>query len=150
MVDNEIRPDPVSPPDVHQVIYALRADHDKISSFDFACSSPLHIDGSVFRAFTVRVSQISTVKTAYVKARQHVPQADHIMMAYRLETLEGSCDDGEHYGGLQILKTLRKKTLQNIAVFVARTKGDTNLGGRRFKAIQDVGSRILAVTCRPF
>ena len=75
---------------------------------------------------------------AYVKAGQHIPNADHIMMAYRLSSLEGSCDDSKHYGGLQILKTLKKKALKDIAVFVACTKGETNLGGCRFKAIQDV------------
>ena len=67
-VNNEICPDLVTPPDVHQVIYALRTEHDKISSFDFACSSPLQVDGSVFRGFAVWVSQLATVEMAYVKA----------------------------------------------------------------------------------
>ena len=70
-----------------------------------------------------------------MKARQLVPKADHIMVAYRIPDMEGSCDDGEYYGDLQIMKLLKQKSITDVAVFVARSKGEANLGARRFQAI---------------
>ena len=84
-----------------------------------------------------------SVELAYVKARQWVPNADHIMVAYRIPNIEGSCADGEHYRDLQIMKLLKQKSVTDVAVFVARSEGEANLGARCFKAIRDVVEDVL-------
>ena len=142
-VNNEIRPDPIYPPDIHQVVHALRVQQDKLSSFEFQESSPVCVEDSVFRGYGIRVTQLLSVELAYVKARQRVPNADHIMVAYRIPNIEGSCADGEHYGDLQIMKLLKQKSVTDVAVFVARSKGEANLGARRFQAIRDVVEDVL-------
>ena len=134
-VNNEICPDPLYPPDIHQVVHALRVQQDKLSSFEFQESSPVCVEDSVFRVYAIRVTQLLSVELAYVKARQQVPNADHIMVAYRIPDIEGSCADGEHYGDLQIMKLLKQKLVTDVAVFVARSKGEANLGARHFQAM---------------
>ena len=142
-VNNEIRPDPLYPPDIHQVIYGLRTQTRELSNMEFVSAYPVSENGSTFKGYGVRVKQLAAVELAYIKARQTVPNADHIMVAYKLGDLEGSCDDGECFGDLQIMKLIKKQKMNNVAIFVTRTKGETNLGSRRFEIIREVVSDVL-------
>ena len=103
---------------------------------------PLQIEGSTFQGFAVWLTHRPTIELAYVKVRQAVSNADHIMVAYVTDDLSGSCDDGEYHGDLEMLSFLKNKQMQNVATFITRKKGPLNIGKLRFQAICDIMSNL--------
>ena len=134
-INDSIVQDEISPPDIHQVVHVLTTEDEKISSFDFF-ESPTHCErSSKFKGFAVWLTKLPSIELAYVKARQQVPNADHIMVAYNIPGHSGSCDDGESFGDLQITKMLKQKKIENVAIYITRVKGDENIGPKRFQII---------------
>ena len=67
----------------------------------------------------------------------------HISCAYRLEGATGpylqeGYDDKEHGAGRAILSTLKKASVQAIAVYVVRYYGGIQLGPRRYAILREL------------
>ena len=123
----------------------LHTEQHKLADIHWVTSQPLKVDDSTFQAFAVRLQHKPTVELTYMKVRQAVPNADHIMVAYCTQKDTGSCNDGEYYGDLQILKTIQRKALSNIAIFVTRKKGLLDLGPKHFQAIRSVVEEVIQI-----
>ena len=108
----------------------------EMNSFDLFATKPMPFGGSEFRGFAVRAAKLQAVHLAYCKVRTAVPSACHIMCAYNVAGMADSCDDGEHYGGLQMSKFLEQSSIKNVAIFVARQCGPNRIGGKRFEIIR--------------
>ena len=137
-IDNEIQMEPITPPDPHEVIHILNTQAHKLTDISFMVTSPGREQGSKFQGFAVWLTQEPTIELAYVKVRAQVPNADHIMLAYNIPSAQGSYDDGEFYGDLQMVKQLKQKGTTNVAVFITRNKGQGNIGSKRFQIIHDI------------
>ena len=67
--------------------------------------------------------------------------ATHVTAAYNLTNSKGYQDDGEYGAGYHLLRMLDDTFQQNIAVFVVRVYGGTNLGPQRFECILDIADQ---------
>ena len=92
--------------------------------------------GSKFVAKSAQAHSLQQVREAYLKMRYDFPNADHIVMAYRVGDYEGSCDDEEYFAGDKLLRLLISKNTKNVVTFVARKYGGVHLGPRRFVIYQ--------------
>ena len=64
----------------------------------------------------------------YVKMYLEHPTASHVMMAYRIGSHTGSCDDGEFKAGSILLKLIKMKNLKNVALYVVHVSNSQHLG----------------------
>ena len=122
-VNNKIQQDPMSPPTPHEVIHAMTAEAEKLNNFDFFTTESVQVEDSTFRGYAVWLNYLSTVYLAYIKVHILIPDAVHIMLAYTIPEGSSSCDDGESFGDLQIVKILKEQKLSNVAIFITRKKG---------------------------
>ena len=106
---------------------------------------PMTMQGSVFVGMAVPVSRLDDVRLAYIKARDRQPYVDHIMAGYSAAGLQGSCNHGEHFGGLEILKTLKQQDRKDLAVFVSRIYGGVHLGSKRFRIIKNLTKELFQI-----
>ena len=92
--------------------------------------SELTLKKSVFITTLVRVKTADEVQTLLKNLRKDHPKASHVCHAYRLESKEGSSDDGEPSGtaGLPMLEALRLQDMQEICAVVVRYYGGIPLG----------------------
>ena len=93
-------------------------------------------DGSKFFGYAARVYDIPLIKRLYTKMRQMHPAANHVMLAYCVETpedpnkcTEGSCSDGESHGDVILAQVIENSTMKNIAIFIVHYFGGTPLRG---------------------
>ena len=98
---------------------------------------------SRFKAYSCNISTLSDVQSAYLHIKIRHSDATHVMLAYRLNTVdpldgEGWCDDGEHGAGAKMLRTLRDANKTQTAVFVVRYYGGIHLKKRRFEIIKEL------------
>ena len=108
---------------------------DAIVNLPLVRAAPEECMGSKFNAYAVRARTLRTVDMAYMKIRAMHPYARHIMMAFDAAGEKGSCDDGETFGGLTLLKELENARLANVAFFIARQPGVQQMGDQRFETI---------------
>lgn len=94
--------------------------------------------GSSFKAAVFRPSTLNQVHQAYVKLAQDYPTADHIAVACSVNGEEAYQDNGEHGSAFRILRCIKQAELDNIAVFMLRHYGGTNLGPRRFTIMTEL------------
>ena len=106
-------------------------------------TSPLMDEGNTFRAFLVRTKRMDILRLAYVKVFTLIPQARHVVMAYRVGKFQGSCDDEEFKAGHKLLRVLISKSLKNAAIFVSRETSGQQLGPKRFEHIVTVATSLI-------
>ena len=82
-------------------------------------------DGSKFYGFAVHVYNLSFLQKVYLRMRQLYMAANHVMLAYCVETaqnptkcIEGSCHDGESHGDVILAQAVEAVGMTNVAVFV--------------------------------
>lgn len=115
-------------------------------------SAPLEagLYGNKFVAHSITVKSAAQIPSILLscKCSSHtMASADHHMYAARItkgnKIQEFSEDDGEHGGSHEIMKELRKSDLTNKMVIVSRWASGTQLGPKRFLAIQRCAAEVL-------
>ena len=106
--------------------------------------------GSEYYAYVQKVQSAADVNKGLCKLKLKHGDATHISCAYRLQDADGpfnqeGLDDAEHGAGHTILKSLKAKGLQNIAVFIIRYYGGVKLGPRRFKIIETLTAKSISM-----
>ena len=135
-INGVLQHDGISVPTYAEINYALLHEKNILDSIQlYEMEEPFKERGNEFLTFAVRTNRLDVIRWAYIKIYADHADADHVLMGYRLNKFEGSCDDGEYRGGPKLLRALHKKKLKNAAVFIVRkfTDGQHKLGPRRFK-----------------
>ena len=132
------------PPTYAEIAHAVTHEADGLEALNVQRSVvPLNKNGNQFIAYLVKTRHIESIRLAYTKVCLSEPDAASIMMAYKLNNQQGSCDDGEYNTGYKLLKLIQAKKQRNMAVFVARKSSGQHLGQARFKYITDVASALM-------
>lgn len=141
-VENELHVQHIFPPRPTE-LFASKTEQKLIDKIKMVISTPRTEDGSVFVGLAAQVKTLDEVNRAYRKVRQMYPSYDHAMMAYWIQDYTGYQDDGEHSASIKLHALLLQERLKNVALFVVRNFGGTNLGGRRFQYITEVAQKAL-------
>lgn len=100
-------------------------------------------DESKFVGYAADVRSIDAVQKCYEALWLRIPDATHIICAFKLPGTEvtrtqGFLDDGEHGAGRTLLNILNKHKIVNKAIFVTRHYGGKHIGATRFQLIEKV------------
>ena len=110
----------------------------------FAHSGPIDEHNSVFQGFAIGVSCLEDVKFGYLRVKQIRKFADHVVVGYRIkvgdEVVQGCAHDKEYYGDQKVLRILCRRNAVNVAVYIAREYGGTQLGTQKFEIIRNLTS----------
>ena len=106
-------------------------------------TDPLSDKGNHFTAYAIRLRRMDSVRLGYVKTFITKPRANHVMMAYQIGAHSGSCDDGEHNAGSQLLHLLKSKNLRNVTIYVVCEDQGQQIGSKRFDLIMQVAEELL-------
>ena len=99
-VNGELQVDKVTPPSFSELSHILHNQADELSDLQLYQSDlPKSKDGNQFNAYLVKTRNIETIRLAYAKVYLDKPHASSVMMAYKLNSSQGSCDDGEYNTG---------------------------------------------------
>ena len=143
-VDGKPQRKHVFPPTARQLLNIDSSTQQKLDSIKFAESVAIVDKHSSFQAHAVKAKSTAEVKLAYQRIKLLYPDADHIMMAYKVKSYSGHHHDGEYGAGPKLLKTLIDGAYSNTAVFVSRIFGGIKLGQRRFLHIEKVAKEALS------
>ena len=144
VVNGILQQDEITPPTFSDISDALRNNSEKLVSLSlFESTSPNVQEGNTFKAYFVRTRFIEVVRLAYSKVFIENPDASSIMMAYKLNSGQGSCDDSEFNTGYRLLRLLQAKQLKNAAIFVVRHSTGQHLGPARFDHIVTTASTLI-------
>ena len=127
--------------EINKAMLERKPDLDQLKLYQ--STAPLSEKGSHFTAFAVRCRRMDSVRLGYIKTFILNPTANHVMMAYRIGSYVGSCDDGEFQAGGRLLRLLRSKRLKNVAIYVVRECNGTQLGPRRFELIDQIAEELI-------
>ena len=138
----------IAKPTPHDMLFISKETQALMDTIDFCKSHMIEEQGSKFQAYGVEVTDLDTINLAFKKIKQLEGKADHIMLAYRIvkeegKIMQGSVHDGEYFGDLEVLETMKRKEKADIAVFVVREYGGIHLGKKRFQIIQDVAVEVI-------
>lgn len=104
--------------------------------------------GSEFRVALFRPQTLEEVRYAYIKLFQEFPSADHIAAAFSVQQEQDYQDNGEFGSGFRLLRCIKESGLSNLAVFLIRNYGGTNLGPRRFVIMTDMAKAAIQKFCQ--
>ena len=121
----------IQPPCPSEVLSPVEIHDEWMDKLTFLESAVHRVQGNVFRGYAIHVSKLHSVHLTYCKLRSCFPSSDHILMAYKIPSAAGSCDDGEYFGDLQIADSIASQNRNNVAVFIVRSSG-RKLGMKRF------------------
>ena len=148
-IDKKLIQEKFSPPSPQDLVTVSIATEQMINSIQFLSSAEHSESGSTFSAFGAVIHSLDLITPAYIKIRRDiVSAADNIFMAYRILRLDGriqqgSADDGECYGDLEIRDILKEQKVVNVIVFVSRHYQGVHIGKARFRLIRDAVEEML-------
>ena len=143
-INGQLQEDQIMPPSFADIANAVYNDSESLDALEVKQSSvPLSKPGNRFTAYLVKTHCMEQIHLAYIKVCMQEPDAASVMMAYKLNNQQGSCDDGEYNTGYKLLKLIQSRKLRNVAVFVARQSKGQHLGVERFKCVTDVATALL-------
>ena len=87
--------------------------------------------GNEFYAKAFRIQSLEDIRSNYLRFKLLLPDADHVVAAYKNGKYKGCCDDGEHSMGNKLLKVVLESKIENVVILVAR-KYQTRLGPKCF------------------
>ena len=143
IVRNVPRKQYLTAPSPKKFFKTLMENKDALDTLPVAISKVQRSKGSAFRGVAIKATNMETVQLAYVKAHLLMPEATHIMVAYKVAGNGGQVDDREHFGSEQLKKLLEGENRRNTALFMARKYGGTHLGKDRYNLINHVGTEAL-------
>ena len=147
--DGKKVPKMVNSPTLKDSMYLTDDQKDDYSAVKMWEGETLEVETSKFTAYAIETDSFEVIRSAYKLLRNRHLKAAHIMCGYRLfgksfPTLQNYSDDGEYGGGRAILGVLKEQKLFNTAVFVVRYRDHINIGSKRFDAIRDATTNVLA------
>ena len=153
--NNEIKcdgkkvPKMVNPPTLKDAMHLTDEQKEDYSMVKMWEGETVEVETSKFTAYAIETDDFEVIRSAYKLLRNKHLKAAHIMCGYRLfgksfPTLQNYSDDGEYGGGRAILGVLKEQKLFNSAVFVVRYRDHINIGSKRFEAIRDATTNVLA------
>ena len=135
-INNELQKKKIEVPSVATLMQMSREEYDRIEALPMVNSTGAEENGSKFTAYASKVNNTNHIADLYKAVKIWHPEADHVMMSYRLDDHNKGCaDDGEHSAGLKLMKLLQERNETNSVVFVAREHSGKNIGARRFMHI---------------
>ena len=124
-VDGKKVKEPVTPPPRASLLNISVADQRLLDTINPDQLAFAERDGSKFYGFAVHVYDLSFLRKVYLRMRQLHMAANHVMLAYCVETeqnptkcIEGSCHDGESHGDIILAQAVEAVGMTNVAVFV--------------------------------
>lgn len=103
---------------------------------------------SIFTGYVADAYSTQNVQSIYEAMQLRVPDATHIMCAYRLPGVDftqsqGFLDNGEYGAGRTLLNLLHKNRITNKVILVTRHYGGKHIGVQRFQLIEKVAQSAL-------
>ena len=149
-VDGKKVKEPIKPPSPAAIISISPTEQKVLNDINPPLLAQDAKNGSKFFGYAVRVYDTRFLKKVYLRLRQLHLAANHIMMAFRVESpdnpdkhIEGSCHDDESHGDVVLSQVISNACMSNIAVFVVRYYGGTPLRSLRLKIIGDTARAAL-------
>lgn len=141
MVDGRPFETPISTPTVRQMCSLSPERKAVLRGLKFIEGNAEEQDKSTFVGYAADVYSTEAVQRFYDAMFLLVPDATHIMCAFKLPGVDivqtqGYLDDGEHGGGRVLLNILNKNKTTNKALFVTRHYGGQHIGAARFQLIE--------------
>ena len=133
----------ITPPSVTDVLNLTPDMVKKMDQIHFEQSTTFQEKGNTFTAYALRANTSAEIRAAYRKLKQMIPEADHVMMAYRVKNYSGYHDDREHAAGKKLNSLLAVRNASNVAVFVARVFSGIHIGPKRFLLIEKAAKEAL-------
>ena len=148
-VNGKIYEKMVSTPTSHQLLKPETEMLADAMAIQVDSGDVIEVDGQKFTGFTAEVRSIEEVQSVYYKVCAGNNSARHIMMAYRLpgrnfHTLQDFQDNDEHGGGEFMLKLMKDAQIENRVLFVVRDYDGTHIGTKRFDAMKDAMTSVVA------
>lgn len=134
---------PIAPPTIRQLVLPSTEEQRIDENIEIFEGATRDQNDSIFVGYAARVKKMEQVEGAYREVRRAHPDATHVMCAFRFPGENptksfGMADDGENGGARRILAKINQEKMYNIAVYVVRYYGGTNLGPDRFSFIETV------------
>ena len=98
---------------------------------------------SIFHGYAIKLEHVITINLYLAKIHILQPRARHIMFVYNVQGYKDSCDDGENFGDLQVVKLLAKAGIDGVALFVTHFCGPHQLGSKWFQCICGIVNDLL-------
>ena len=119
LVNGILQQDEITPLPYSEISDVLCNSSERLASLSlFESTSPNIQEGNTFKAYFIHNQFSDVVRLAYTKVFIENPDAPSIMMAYKLNSVQGSCEDSEFNTGCKLLCLLHAKKLKNAAIFV--------------------------------
>ena len=134
-INKERQSKKVWPPTATDVLNLDKQEYEEIEAIELLESKGVQDTGSLFKGYAQKIETINCIPDIYKKVKIIHPDADHIVMVYRVGEEEGCCDDGEANAALKLLKLLKNHDEKNIVALVIRRKLGPRIGARRFHHI---------------
>ena len=120
----------------------------EVMSVSILAGERLIENATSFTGYVAKATSFNHIRKAYLRMKLALPQARHIMCAYKIDAVEeyyaeNSCDDGEYAGGRTVLQAIKDRGIKNCAIFVVRFNGGNKLGQRRFELIKQAAESAL-------
>lgn len=136
-INGQLQRKKITPPKVKD-LFIEESEQEKVDAIKMRYYHTPPEKGSQFKVAILKTDNFNQVKYAYTRLFQNQPSADHIAVAAMIKGEEAYHDNGEFGAGYRMLRSIKKRGDQNVAVFLIRYYGGVNLGPRRFKIIADL------------
>lgn len=136
-VNGQLMRKKIVPPKV-QDLFPDEKEQEAISAIKMRFFHTTPEAGSQFKVAVLKTESFNILNKAYVKLFQNYPTADHIAVAAMIKGEEAFQDNSEFGSGFRMLRSIKQAKMENIAVFLIRYYGGSNLGPRRFTIITDL------------
>ena len=141
-VNDVLKPGLIQPPSPSRVANGMQLYGEDIVNLQLVKATPEDCLGSKFHGYIIRAHTLHTVDMAYIKIRALHPYARHILMACDVAGEKGSCDDGEFFGDLTLVKEISRSNISNIALFVVRQPYIQQMSPQCFDVIRLLGQEL--------
>ena len=149
-VNGELQVPTITPPSFQDICTVIKEQRPALDAIELLENAlPLVRDNNEFRAYAIRTRRMEEIRLGYIRVHMEVPDAAHVILAYKLNSSQGNCDDGEYKAGYKLLRILQTMKIRNIAIFVTRKSNGQQLGPKRFQYITDIAKTLLTSLEKP-
>ena len=152
-INGEVYKPKISVPTLKDLLTLSQQELQEILDMKVSKGPIIKQNGNSFQAFSICTQSYDHIRKAYMHLKLYYPEAQHIICAYNIPGLQthythGSCDDGEHYTGEKILKSMELNSITSRALFITRYTDGTKLRPKRFELIINAAQKV--VEAHPF
>ena len=131
----------IRPSTMSEILTITKEEQEKLDQIHLESSATIHEKASYFTGYAAKANTATEVRQSYKRIRQMVPEADHIMMAYKVKQHVGFHDHGEHGAAKKLLNILLDRNSSNTVVFVTRIFGGLHTRSKMIYAHQKSSQR---------